>query len=197
MRSREVADLFEHVPIGTLVTIQPEKLPRYRRWTAPEPMIIAARSAPKQPGPAPLRPPVAGTAIAASSTSSRTSDKQPREPLSNPAWESRSDSFAAMQRVTFNRAPEESAANPRTEARVDSDQVASPFKGSILFADLPGQRAAPRSVSSPRPPAEVPEPVGEELKTSAASSETAGGPAPRITFRTGLSPATWAVRRMP
>src|SRR5205085_8589593 len=41
MRSREVMELFDQVPVGTQVAIQQEKLPKYQRWTPPAPVIIA------------------------------------------------------------------------------------------------------------------------------------------------------------
>lgn len=200
MRSREVADLYEHVPVGTLVTIQAEKLPKYRRWTAPEPMIIAARTAPKQPGTAALkspRPALAAADTATPSLASRPPDKRPRDLLPRTASESPSVSLAAPTRVTFAEPPEKSAANASHAARVARDQVAGAFKGSILFADLPGHGFVPRPVSSPSVPEEVLDPVGEELKTSAESPENGSGPLPRVTFRTGLSASTSAARGTP
>lgn len=64
MRSRDVTDVFELLPVGAEVLIQEEKLPRYKRWSAPPPELIAARSAPK-PAPKPATPAPAALAARA------------------------------------------------------------------------------------------------------------------------------------
>jgi hypothetical protein len=55
MRSKDVVDVFEEVPVDATVTIITEKLPRFRKYTVPKLQIIAAapppKSAPSLPAP--------------------------------------------------------------------------------------------------------------------------------------------------
>ena len=95
---------------------------------------------------------------------------------------------------TFAQAAEKKAANPLDVVDDPSDRVANPFKGSILFADLPGQRSGRRMISETR---FALEPVREELKVSSPSPKSDTAPVPRVTFRTGLSPSTSAAGRIP
>ena len=52
MRSKDVVELFDEVPLEAEVAIIEEKLPRYAKYRAPKPQMIAAKPAPATPAPA-------------------------------------------------------------------------------------------------------------------------------------------------
>ena len=60
MRSRDVIELYDLLPIGTPVTIQTEKLPRYKSWTEPPPAVFVKHTPKLAPAPAAPRPPRRG-----------------------------------------------------------------------------------------------------------------------------------------
>lgn len=139
MRSRDVLDLFEAVPIGTVVTIQQDRLPHVKRWSPPppppmiaakepekvektkEPVFVAQRTvekiAPKtEPVPQKQKEPVL--------VAQHKPAKVEVEPVSRPS---------AASRLVIKASGTEDH-----DVRPSSDLGANAFKGSILFADLPG-----------------------------------------------------------
>lgn len=114
MRSRDVVALFDELPVGTTVTIQQEKLPRYQRWSPPPPVMIAAKE-PVKTEPVKLKEPVV---VAATKPA-----KVEIEPVRPPS--------AATRLVIRANGTEDHDVRPSAFA-------ADAFKSSILFADLPG-----------------------------------------------------------
>src|SRR5688572_21061162 len=76
MRSRDVVEIFEDVPLGTSVAIIAEKFPRFPKYTPPKPTILVSAPQPK-PAP-PALPPVISQAkkIAATTPKSATTVAQ-------------------------------------------------------------------------------------------------------------------------
>jgi hypothetical protein len=123
MRSEDVIELFDLVPVGTFVTISAGDLPHLPKWKpAPPPPIVAERTAP----PAPERRPANREVRLAS--------------LPAPS---------APRRVVLEFAPpvveKLRPADEQPAAQLDAG-IAAAFKGSILFAGLPEEpKPAPRS----------------------------------------------------
>jgi hypothetical protein len=126
MKSREVIEVYEAVPVGSVVTIQHDKLPRLRRWTPPPASIIAAN---KPIAPIVERQPAKPIAekIEASHESHRVAEKMP---------EARPHGLLMGEghRVLTKRAAAELHRNHGPSFSSASEAM----KGSILFADLPG-----------------------------------------------------------
>lgn len=51
MRSQDVMNVFDEVPVGTVVTIQQDKLPRLKRWSPPPPQPVIVMKEPVKPAP--------------------------------------------------------------------------------------------------------------------------------------------------
>jgi hypothetical protein len=146
MRSRDVIELFDALPVGTPVTIQSERLPRYRRWTPPLPsQMIAAREpaarpvASTQPMGLPstkveaTSPPAVSSRVAQTTptpTHATTSVRGPQNVVPSP-----------IERVMAKSASRTAlAVNGGLEAEsiVPADPgAAAALKGSILFSDIP------------------------------------------------------------
>ena len=143
MKSREVMELFEQAPVGTLVTIQGEKLPKYKRWTPPPPvMVAAAKTVPAKPAAKPAATPAPETKAAAPLVASQPAP-----------------------RVTGSGTPEKKAAISTDFGAADS------LKGSILFADLPGHTPKTRTpLEAVRGP--VLEPIGEAPRPGLQAADT-------------------------
>jgi len=184
MRSREVTEVFSSVPVGALVTIQQDKLPKYARWTAP-PTVLVAATAPTPTARVKETPPLPKVALslppkpdaAEPATAKRLKGKRvaeaPRElPPASPA------------RKTF---ADNSKKKPARET--DAEPAAgSALSGSILFADMPAlaDKRPASTLESIRGP--VLSPVAEAPpKRVAPLEEEEEPPLPRVTFRTGQS----------
>jgi hypothetical protein len=131
MKSREVVDVYDAVPVGSLVTIQNDHLPRMRHWTAPPASIIAANKEPKEPAAAEIvRPikPIAERLVEAPAESHRTVEKTP-EPRTQGMF------VGEGHRVLSQKAAVEMH-RMRGPAFTNASEA---MKGSILFADLPGK----------------------------------------------------------
>jgi hypothetical protein len=115
MRSRDVMELFDALPVGAEVMIQEEKLPRYKRWSAPAPELIAAKTAPKAtPKPEKIMVEKTGPTVAVAHHESK------------PAAPELADEPAKI------------VAEPSTPHPTLSGHGAlAALKGSILFSDLP------------------------------------------------------------
>jgi hypothetical protein len=126
MKSRDVIDLYDAVPVGSIVSIQNEKLPRLRRWTPqPEP-IIAANKAPEAEAD---RQPVKAIAekIEPAKAPPRIAEKLPETRPSGMFIGEGHRVLSHRAAVELHRGHTQSFSSP-SEA----------MKGSILFADLPG-----------------------------------------------------------
>ena len=76
MKSKDVVELFDEIPMGASVRIIAERLPRLRKYEPPKPMIIVAR--PPAPTPAPVvGPPSPALRIAAAKTTPAVSTPSP------------------------------------------------------------------------------------------------------------------------
>lgn len=142
MKSRDVLDLFEAVPMGSIVNIQQEKLPRAKRWSAPpkpKPLMIAAKEPVKTREPAPI------------------AQRIEMPPRTEPTPMKQKEPVVIAQHKPA-RVEVEPVRPPSAAARlvinasgtVDHDVrpssfAADAFKGSILFADLPGQEPRPKN----------------------------------------------------
>jgi len=141
MRSSDVMELFEQVPVGTQVTIIPGHLPHLEKYHAPEPVLIAANMPPAAPvAPAISHPqPSAATAPAA------------------PA-------VAATKKIASESATASAGSKSAPEPPVSLNQkVAHALMGSILMAGLPNaptlnpsQHVAAQSLPSGEKSAEKP-----------------------------------------
>jgi len=144
MKSRDVLDLFEAVPMGSIVTIQEEKLPKAKRWSAPPPKpppsfmpIVAAKEPVKQKEPV----------VVAQRTTERVTLKTEPAPTRQKEPVVVATTKPTREIVEIERPP--SAATRlviRASGTEDHDVRPSPlaadaFKDSILFSDLPGQRS--------------------------------------------------------
>ena len=160
MKSREVMELFDQVPVGTLVTIQAEKLAKYKRWTPPPPVIIAAAKPATKPAatPAPDTKPPAPL-LASHPTPQPRPEEIPARPTAADSLKKKSDASGEFG-------------------------AAESMKGSILFADLPGHGTRPSTpLESVRGP--VLEPVGEAPRSSLQTADTR---LPKLSFRTTHQP---------
>lgn len=170
MKSRDVLDLFEAVPMGSIVSIQEAKLPKAKRWTAPPPK------------PPPSFPPIVATkepvkekepVVVATRTTEKVTAKT--EPMPVKQKELAPIAQRTTERVTLKTEPAPArqkepvvvAASKPAPARVAVEPVRPPsaatrlvirasgtedhgvrpsplaadaFKGSILFSDLPTQK---------------------------------------------------------
>ncbi len=139
MKSRDVLDLFEAVPMGSIVNIQQEKLPRAERWSPPPPPpIIAAKE------PVKTKEPVV--------VAQRKDEKA--APRTEPVPEKKVEPVLVAQRKPAKvelvpQRPPSAAARLVIQASGTEDHDVRPsafaagaFKSSILFADLPGKEPA-------------------------------------------------------
>lgn len=185
MRSREVADVFESVPVGSLVTIQPERLAKYRRWTPLEPVSELVTTPDSEA--APLR---------------KLAAAKPPEPLANRAGGSRDKGKsvagnASGRADTTNAAGSLLAAREKRGTQTPSEHGAgiNSLNGSILFADIPPH--TPKAAS-----AETLESIRGPVLAGAADvspkdptpSREEPAPLPRVTFRIGPSVSTLVER---
>ena len=67
MRSRDVVELFDEIPLGATVRIIAERLPRLRKYEPPKPVIIVVHTPPPTPAPkpAPVAAPPSASQISA------------------------------------------------------------------------------------------------------------------------------------
>jgi len=172
MRSRDVVELFDEIPMGASVKIIAEHLPRLRKYEPPKPVIIAARTATPTPAPVVSAPPAAAPRIAAAKTTPAastppaaarlaTAKTTPPKPGQTPVPYEPSGLLAskpapAVAAITPpKRAPKdlpEIAEGPRKLPAAESSSLGdagafAAMKGSILFAGLP-EGPAPKSIST-------------------------------------------------
>lgn len=184
MRSREVMELFEQVPVGTLVSIQPGKLPKYERWTPPPPVVIAAaKPSPVKPSAKPAAEPVAAKPsaplIASQTPPAETKSKSAVVAANHPPASELRPKPAVVSEPEEDT-PRVALSESGRKRTIPADPgAADSLRGSILFADLPGHTPSARPKPTPAPALE---PVAEGPRSEPAAPETA---VPRVTFRTG------------
>lgn len=126
MKSREVIELYEVVPVGAMVTIQNDKLPRMRRWTpAPTAVIAANKTSAGESDHSAVKP--VAEKLEGTKEPHRISEKV-HEPRPHGVF------MNDGHRVLSRRAAVELH---RSHAPTFSN-ASEAMKGSILFADLPG-----------------------------------------------------------
>jgi hypothetical protein len=178
MRSRDVIDLFENLPLGTMVTIQQEKLPHYKRWSAPPPMILVSRSQTK--GVEKVAPEKASEAAKPiESEKQEKSEKTEKPEVKLVAAKVPEKTSTKTQARAESAAKSGAGTTDSEEPRVTMGGAAAlaALKGSILFSGIPGHG-----------------PKAEGLTSSASAKTTADVPAesapaeelPRVTFRASL-----------
>jgi hypothetical protein len=128
MKSREVIDLYETVPVGTIVTIQNEKLPRLSRWRSAATLV--ASNDDKTPVAAEDRSPAKPDSEKAriAKVSHRSAEKTP---ASRTHGMFENDGHRVLSR--------KAATEMRRAHGSNFSNASDAMKGSILFADLPGQ----------------------------------------------------------
>lgn len=163
MRSRDVVMLFDALPVGTPVSIQQDKLPRFKRWSPPPPMPVIAAKEPvkkapekeektKEPVLVAQHPAEKGEKTSAKTelvAAKHVADK-PEKTLARiePAVVRQKEPVVFAQRLPA-RTETEPVATTSTRMVIKasgaedhdvrpSDLANSAFKSSILFADLPG-----------------------------------------------------------
>jgi hypothetical protein len=176
MRSQDVVQLFDEIPIGASVKIIAERLPRLPKYEPPKPMIIVARK------PAPTPAPVFSTPSAASriaTTKTAPAGSTPLPAASRIAVVKTLPKSVAVRTPTpyvpsglliAKAAPEIAAVTPPKRSSLELPEIAdgphktipvltssgntgalaAAMKGSILFAGLP-EGPAPQSISTAEP----------------------------------------------
>jgi hypothetical protein len=122
MRSRDVIQFFDAIPLGTVVSIIPDKLPHMHRYKAP-------KVAPPQPEPVPAandKPPEPEKAIPSVGPSPSVNKPVPEPDHSTPASEDPADIAAASKLPPIGEGPQK----PDTAAW-------HAMKGSFLLANIP------------------------------------------------------------
>jgi hypothetical protein len=128
MRSSEVVQVFDAVPLGTLVTIQQERLPKLARWK-PTPAAIVAAAKPPAPEPKPEPKP-------------ELKKPETKRVAEKPALEPTHVMTGEGHNVLSQRAAEEirkKHGNPQASTSLDA---AAALKESILMAGLPKREKA-------------------------------------------------------
>lgn len=133
MRSREVIEVFDAVPVGTMVTIQNDKLPKLRRWTAQPAATFVSNKA------SAANDERQSAKAAAEKTATEKEPRQVAEKLPP----------ARARRIFENDGHRVLSKNAASELRrahgAGFSNASEAMKGSILFADLPGQSSGSRS----------------------------------------------------
>ncbi len=112
MRSRDVVELFDLLPLDAEVVIQEEKLPHYKRWAPSPPTLLAAKTPAKASGPKkPAGKPEPGGPVP--SAPAPTAPEPPPHPAKT------------------------LAEAPSPHPTLSGHGAISAFKSSILFSDLP------------------------------------------------------------
>jgi hypothetical protein len=125
MKSRDVIDVYDAVPVGALVTIQNDKLPRLRHWT-PQPEVIVASNKVPAPSDRDTAKPIAEKIELVKDT--------PRAIEKTPQTRAHGVFMGEGHRVLSHKAAEELHRSRGSGFSNASEAM----KGSILFADLPG-----------------------------------------------------------
>ena len=129
MRSKDVIKFFDEVPVGTVVSIIPEKLPHLHRYEPP-------KEQPVQESPSPATAPP--TAVPSPAT---TPGKE--APLEKPAAERMAIEKPATEKVAAEIVPHLNSQPPPIAEGPEKGSASAwrLMKGSILLANLPGAEA--------------------------------------------------------
>lgn len=156
MKSEDVIEIFDGLPVGTIVNIQQDKLPRLKRWTPPPPTptIIVSRE-PVKPAPVAEKKPekvIAQTNptekeaphfVTASSRSVTIVDSVPEKADPRTQREVSKPVTVASNSSIPTRGPSLviKSSGWAEDKMIPADAgAAAALKGSILFADLPGSK---------------------------------------------------------
>jgi hypothetical protein len=167
MRSRDVVDLFEVLPVGTPVSIQQDKLPRFKRWSPPPPMPVIAAKEPVKPKAPEKVEKTKEPVLVASHTTEKVEKVEKISPKTEPVVVKHAvekpEKLVAKTEPVVIRQKEPVVIAQHVPARTETEPVAmtptrmvikasgaedhdvrpsdfanAAFKSSILFADLPG-----------------------------------------------------------
>lgn len=144
MRSQDVLDVFEEVPIDTQVAIINEKFPHYAKYVQPKPKIIVSAPTPKPSTPATIAAVAPTPAPAIASVTA-----PPRLTLTLPASSKRIASTTPPEPVAEYHPPAiqpEESHSKIIVSEVSNSVVSRAMQGSILSAGLPD---APKIQSLP------------------------------------------------
>ena len=167
MRSRDVIDLFENLPLGTVVNIQQEKLPHYKKWYAPPTVILASRSQPKEViKPAPEKAPEAEKPAA---------PEKPEVKLVAAKSTEKTPAKALAHSETEPKVVKASAESKEPRVTMGGAAALSALKGSILFSGIPGHGPNVKGLTTSANAKTTPDP---EAETAAAAEQL-----PRVSFR--------------
>ncbi|HSI14569.1 MAG TPA: L,D-transpeptidase [Chthoniobacter sp.] len=136
MRSQDVLEVFEEVPVDTQVSIIAEKFPKYAKYVQPKPKIIVSAPPPKPSTPAPI---AAAKPTPAPAIASVTAPPPPRLTLTVPASPRKVASSAPEPVAEYHPQslqPEEPHSKV-TVSEVSNSAVSHAMQGSILSAGLP------------------------------------------------------------
>ena len=159
MRSKDVVELFDEIPLGASVRIVADHLPRLRKYESPKPVFIVVRPPTPAPAPAVPQPPPASRIAAAKTTLPKSAPlpaqiPAPYIPPEFLAAKSAPAIAAVAPPKRSQPALPEIAEEPRRSVATtlpsgDAGAFAA-MKGSILFAGLP-DGPAPKSISTAEP----------------------------------------------
>ncbi len=152
MKSKDVVEVFDAVPLDAQVSIIPEKFPHYAKYTPPKPKVIAA-TAPAKPAPAspaptpsPAKKIAAATPVPAVATGPRPTPAA--KPTVTPAIASRTTPAPTVAKHPTI------APTPAVETKPEPE-VHTPghfaLKGSMLDAGLPDGPKIPTLPNAPEP----------------------------------------------
>lgn len=141
MRSQDVLEVFEEVPVDTQVAIINEKFPKYAKYVQPKPKIIVTAPPPK-PTPAPVAAakPAPATPTPAPVIASVAAPQPPRMVTTLPSSSRRIASAAAPEPVAEYHPPAAQSDEPHAKvivSEVSNTAVSHAMQGSILSAGLP------------------------------------------------------------
>jgi hypothetical protein len=209
MRSKDVIEVFEQVPVGTTVNIITEKLPRIAKYTPPKPVkppVLVAAHVPAKPPVAPVptpaaKPPVVAAAPPASKVvASATPTPSPKVVASAPPKPAPKIAAAPTPAPAKKLAqlPPPPPANPtpvsapaplvaehRPELSINS-AASQAMKGSMLMAGLPDGPSSftTRSAPTAQPPAR---PFALSISAEPAATTESEKRAARLAFRNSAS----------
>lgn len=186
MRSREVTNVFDVVPIGAPVTIQTARLGSYRRWRPSELPAVGEKLPTTPEGPS-----LPNVTIADEGGFPGASAKPAGEPRVKGKRTSENAPSSRSARTATRTPVDEPSTSKSVESKDREGGSAGSLKGSILFADMPthtGKPVASATLESIRGP--VLAPVAESTQEDAEPLTEPAPPLPRVIFRTGPSSST-------
>jgi len=141
MRSQDVLEVFEEVPIDTQVAVINEKFPKYAKYVQPKPKIIVSAPPPK-PTPAPIAAakPAPATPTPAPAIASVTTPPSPRLTITLPLQSPKKIASTTPEPIAEYHPPSVQSDEPHSKvivSEVSNSVVSHAMQGSILSAGLP------------------------------------------------------------